>query len=240
MIHFALFALHLRQIRLGVGFDPMATSFDDVLISIWRQALVENADAVKVNGERYPATICAILSVTGMRIGEVLALRAQDLDFRRKQVCIRCSTYAGQIGTPKSKASIANVPMPRVLESRLKSYLASRHCRQNSLGLLFVNRRGRPYSANKLREKKLRPLLAELGIPLAGFHAFRHAVASEMIDSGAPITVVQAHLRHSDPRITLGLYGHVIPQSQRDAVEKLGARFESQLLTEAGIADSAA
>ena len=164
----------------------------------------------------------------------------QDLDFRRKQVCIRCSTYAGQIGTPKSKASIADVPMPRVLESRLKSYLASRHYRQNNLGLLFVNRRGRPYSANKLREKKLRPLLTELGIPLAGFHAFRHAVASEMIDGGAPITVVQAHLRHSDPRITLGLYGHVIPQSQRDAVEKLGARFESQLLTEAGIADSAA
>jgi integrase len=91
--------------------------------------------------------------------------------------------------------------------------------------LLFVNRRDRPYSANRLREKKLRPLLAKLGISVAGFHAFRHAVVSELIDSGAPITVVQAQLRHSDPRITLGLYEHVIPQSQRDAVGSSAARL---------------
>lgn len=112
---------------------------------------------------------------------------------------------------------------------------------------LVRNRRGRPYSANKLREKKLRPLLTRLRMPLTGFHAFRHAVASELIDSGAPITVVQAQLRHSDPRITLGLYGHVIPQSQRDAVGSLAARLANkrrrntlQLLTRPRIADSAA
>jgi integrase len=193
------------------------------------------------------STICFLLSVTGMRIGEVLALRVQDLDFHRKLIKVCCSTYAGQIGTPKSKASIAALPMPPALESRLKRYLSSRHYRENDLGLLFVNRRGRPYSANKLREKKLRPLLTRLRIPLAGFHAFRHAVASELIDSGAPITVVQAQLRHSDPRITLGLYGHVIPQSQRDALESLAARLANtrrrtglQLLTRPRIADSAA
>jgi integrase len=130
--------------------------------------------------------------------------------------------------------------MPATLERRLKHYIESPHYRKNDLGLLFANRRGRPCSANKLREKKLRPLLAELGIPRAGFHAFRHAIASELIDSGAPITVVQAQMRHSDPRITLGLYGHVISQSQRDAVGSLAARLEGQLLTEPRIADSAA
>ena len=114
-----------------------------------------------------------LLSATGMRIGEVLALRALDLDFQRKLIKVRCSTYAGQIGTPKSKASIADLPMPPALESRLKKYRSSGHYRKNDLGLLFVNRRGRPYSANKLREKKLRPLLTRLRIPLAGFHAFR-------------------------------------------------------------------
>lgn len=191
------------------------------------------------SGDEPLATICFVLSVTGMRIGEALALHVEDLDFKRKSISVRHSTYAGHIGTPKSKASAADLPMPATLESRLRTYMASGHYRKNSQGLLFSNRRGRPYSANKLREKKLRPLLAELGIPLGGFHAFRHAVASELIDSGAPITVVQAQLRHSDPRITLGLYGHVIPQSQRDAVSDLAARLGSQLLTEAGIADSA-
>jgi integrase len=186
------------------------------------------------------STICFIPSVTGMRIGEVLALRVEDLDFKRKLIKIRHSVYNGEVGTPKSEASRADLPMPNALEIRLKNHLNSARCKQNALGLLFLNRRGRPYSANKLREKKLQPLLAELGIRRAGFHSFRHAVASELIDSGAPITVVQTQLRHSDPRITLGLYGHVIPQSQRDAVSGLAARLGSQLLTEAGIADSAA
>jgi len=72
--------------------------------------------------------------------------------------------------------------MPLALAIRLKTFLASRHFRQNGLGLLFANRRGHPFSANKRREKKLRPLLSSLGIQLAGFHAFRHGVATTLID----------------------------------------------------------
>lgn len=94
-----------------------------------------------------------------MRIGGVLALRVQDLDFHRKLIKVRCSTYAEQIGTPKSKTSVWDLLMPPALESRLKKYVSSRQHRKNDHGLLFVNRRGRPYSANKLREKKLPPLL---------------------------------------------------------------------------------
>ena len=117
---------------------------------------------------------------------------------------------------------------------------ASKHYRQNSQGLLFANRRGRPFSANKLREKKLRPLLGSLGIPLAGFHTFCHGVATTLIDQGASITTVGAQLRHSDPRITLGLYAHVVPQSQRDTVEGLASVLGSgQLLTQRLNADSA-
>src|SRR5882724_6283937 len=113
--------------------------------------------------------------------------------------------------------------MPPVLVTRLKTFLASKHFRQNDLNLLFANRRGRPFSANKIREKKLRPLLLPLGIALAGFHAFRHGVATTLIDRGASITTVGAQLRHSDLRITLELYAHVVPQSQRDAVEGLAS-----------------
>ena len=72
------------------------------------------------------------------------------------------------------------------------------------LGLLFANRRGRPFSANKLREKRLRPLLTLLGIPPAGFHAFRHGVATTLIDRGASITTAGAQLRHSELESRLG------------------------------------
>src|ERR1700726_1566281 len=77
--------------------------------------------------------------------------------------CVR-----GADRTPKSKASVGDLPMPAALESRLRKHLSSRHYRKNDLGLLFANRRARPYSANKLREKELRPLLTKLRIPLAG------------------------------------------------------------------------
>jgi len=179
-------------------------------------------------------TICFVLGSTGMRIGEVLALRTEDLDFHRNLIHVRHSVFAGTLDTPKSEASMASLPMPLDLAIRLKAFLASQHYRQNSQGLLFANRRGRPISANKLREKKLRPLLSSLGIPPAGFHAFRHGVATTLIDRGSSITTVGAQLRHSDPRITLGLYAHFVPQSQRDAVEGLASALGSgQLLDSA-------
>jgi len=185
-------------------------------------------------------TVCFVLGSTGMRIGEVLALRIEDLDFQRKLIHVRHSVFAGTLGTPKSEASMASLPMPLSLTVRLKDFLASKHYRQNGQGLLFANRQGRPFSANKLRKKNLRPLLLSLGIPLAGFHAFRHGVATTLIDQGASITTVGAQLRHSDPRITLELYAHVVPQSQRDAVEGLASALGSgQLLTQQLNADLA-
>jgi integrase len=113
--------------------------------------------------------------------------------------------------------------MPPQLEVRLLRHLAKG---QSESGLLFFNRKGRPYSANKLREKQLHPLLVRLGIPRGGFHAARHGATSEMLDQGVAPTVVQKQMRHSDARITLGIYGHVVGNAQREAVEKHAERIE--------------
>jgi hypothetical protein len=56
-------------------------------------------------------TICFVLGSTGMRIREVLALRIEDLDFQRNLIQIRHSVFAGTLGTPKSEASTASLPM---------------------------------------------------------------------------------------------------------------------------------
>jgi integrase len=123
----------------------------------------------------------------------------------------------------KSQASSADVPMPSQLAGRLRSYLLMH---EGQAGLLFVNRRRRPFSVNKLREKQLHPLLVKLGIPRGGFHAARHGATSSLLADGATPAVVQKQLRHSDPRITLGIYGHVIGNQQRGAVENRSARIE--------------
>jgi integrase len=54
----------------------------------------------------------------------------------------------------------------------------------------------------------------------------RHGAISALLADGATPAVVQKQLRHSDPRITLGIYGHVIGNQQRDAVENRSARIE--------------
>jgi len=170
-------------------------------------------------------TILALTAVLGLRIGEVLALRVSDVDFSRKIIRVRQSIDAAtrQVQAVKSNASSADVPMPSQLEGRLRKHLQTH---DGKADLLFINRRGRPYSANKLRAKVLHPLLVKLGIPRGGFHATRHGAPSALLADGATPAVVQKQLRHSDPRITLGVYAHVIGDQQRSAVENRSARIE--------------
>jgi len=170
-------------------------------------------------------TILAVTAFLGLRIGEVLALRVNDIDFAHKIVRVRQSVDAAtrEVQAVKSKASSADVPMPSQLETRLRKHLQTH---DGKTDLLFVNGRRRPYSANKLRAKVLHPLLDRLGIPRGGFHAARHGVTSSLLADGATPAVVQKQLRHSDPRITLGVYAHVIGDQQRNAVENRSARIE--------------
>jgi len=172
------------------------------------------------------ATIWALTAMLGLRVGEVLALRVSDLDFERKIIRVRQSLDSAtrKIQACKSNASNADVPMPPQLETRLLRHIAKR---QSDADLLFVNKHGRPYSSNKLREKHLHPLLRRLGIPRGGFHAARHGATSEMLANGVAPTVVQKQMRHSDARITLGIYGHVVGDAQRRAVENHAEQIEN-------------
>jgi integrase len=170
------------------------------------------------------STIVAVTAVLGLRIGETLALRTFDVDFAKHVIRVRQSVDAATrtVCGVKSKASSADLPMSRELEIRLQSHL-EKHDHKNEL--LFVNGRGRPFSANKLREKQLHPLLDALGIPRGGFHSMRHGAASSLLADGATPAVVQAQLRHSDARITLGIYGHVVGDAQRNAVQNRSTRL---------------
>jgi integrase len=152
------------------------------------------------------STIVAVTAVLGLRIGETLALRKSDVDFAKHVIRIRQSVDAATrtVCGVKSRASSADLPMSPELEARLRAHLA-RHDGKNEL--LFTN------------------LLKRLGIPRGGFHGLRHGAASSLLADGATPAVVQRQLRHSDARITLGIYGHVIGDEQRSAVRNRSARL---------------
>jgi integrase len=197
--------------REGVKKEPRCFTDDEV------RRIITNASEPL-------GTIIAVTAVLGLRIGETLALRKSDVDFAKHVIRIRQSVDAATrtVNAVKSKASSADLPMSKEVETRLCGHL---QMHDGKTELLFVNRRGRPFSANKLREKQLHPLLDALEIPRGGFHSMRHGAASSLLADGATPAVVQAQLRHSDPRITLGIYGHVVGDEQRSAVQNRSKRL---------------
>ena len=164
-------------------------------------------------------TMFTVLAMTAMRAGELCGLTVDDLDFERRIIQVRRSVWGGRAQSVKSKASQKPLPMPDALIGVLKEYLKT--WRETPERWLFSNGRGKPYSANNVVQRKLWPILDTLRIPRCGLHAFRHTHSSMLLEMGAPPTVAQAQLRHSDPRITLGIYGHVIGEAQRNAAEKV-------------------
>jgi integrase len=168
--------------------------------------------------EPFP-TMFAIVATSGIRAGELLALKVEDLDFAGRRIFIRRLVNQRHVQTVQSRASQKPLPMPEALAVILEDYLKS--WRSNSGRWLFPTSRGTTFSANNVVQRKLWPILDALKIPRCGLHAFRHTHSSLLLEVGAPQQVAQAQLRHSDLRITLGIYSHIIGDSQRNAVEKV-------------------
>ena len=171
-------------------------------------------------------TLFAVAWCTGLRAGEILALTLDDLDFTRRTVRVNKSSddRTREIRQPKTEKSVAVLPMNTSLEAQLRQYIHS-YWKPNPRQILFPNRTGdRPRSRANVVRIGLKPVLKKLGIPGndAGLHAFRHGLATELVEAAAPLTVLQHQLRHADIKTTLKLYSHVIPQSQRDAMEQVG------------------
>jgi integrase len=167
-------------------------------------------------------TLFALAWFTGLRAGEILALTLDDLDFTNKTVRVNKSAddNTREIRQPKTKASSALLPMSSALEAVLRNHI--QHWTPNAGGILFPTRNGlRPRSRDNVVKNGLKPVLRKLGIPGAntGLHAFRHGLATELVESNAPLTVLQRQMRHADIATTLRIYTHAIPQSQRDAME---------------------
>jgi integrase len=118
--------------------------------------------------------------------------------------------------------SQAVLPVPDALARIVQEHLSTPKSEW-----LFLNSRGNLFIAENVVRQALVPILDKLKIPRCGFHAFRHLHSSLLLSSGAAPQVAQAQLRHSDARVTLGIYGHIIGDAHGEAVERVAGILDS-------------
>ena len=148
---------------------------------------------------------------TGLRQGELRALRWDDVDLRRKRLFVRRAAWNDKIGTPKGGRS-RELPLEDETLAALAA-LARRH------DLAFSHASVRMHHRNEMKWPLWRAC-KRARIRRIGWHVLRHTFASHLVMRGIPLKVVQELLGHTDIRMTLR-YAHVAPAVRRDAVEQL-------------------
>ena len=156
-----------------------------------------------------------LLANTGPRTSEILGLRVADLDFTKGLIHLSQSVWKGKVQTLKNEPSKSTVPMTKTTGVKLEEYLLD-----HNHELLFLNQIGRPLDGNKIVMRVLHPILDKLGFPRAGLHAFRHSLASIFLQTTG-VAVARRQLSRSDPRTTVGNYGHVLGSDHLKAMEAI-------------------
>jgi len=163
-------------------------------------------------------SLAALLALTGLRIGELLALRWRDVDLETGFLRVRQTVYEGHFDEPKSRRSRRSIPITpcsvAILEKRKPTAA-------DPEALVFATRRGTPFSRRNLLRRQLAPVATEIGLKGASWHWLRHAYATMLDAVGTPIGTTQAMLGHSSSDITRDVYLHAIPADARRAAEKV-------------------
>lgn len=168
--------------------------------------------------------IVALAGGVGLRIGEILALRWGTIDFDRGTVRVEETCYKGHLGTPKTRASRRELPLPESIITDLAIHRS--HCVDASpSALVFGTRKGTPLSADNMRKRELRPACIRAGIKPIDWHTLRHTHATLLHDQGTPLKIAQAQLGHSHVSTTSDVYTHAVGDGQREAIDRLASEL---------------
>lgn len=190
--------------------------------------------------------LAALGLATGMRRGELLALRWRDVDLDGGKLRVEQSleqTKAGlRFKAPKTKHGRRTITLPASIVAEL---LALREGRQRIAAgipdgapvdlslvklpddaLVFANWDGTPRSPNATTKEWVRTV-SKLKLPPVSLHALRHTHASQLIASGMDVLTISRRLGHGSPTITLSVYGHLFSNTDDRAAQVIEAAFGS-------------
>lgn len=211
---------------------PKRRSYDDEQTKI----LLENLELLSIEDTKYKVAI--ILTIfTGVRLGELMGLEWQDVDFKNGIISInRSSQYLSDMGvftkTPKTESSIREIAIPEFIISLLEEYKLWYEEQKSIYGelwtnsdRLFVQADGKPMHPSSISKWFVR-YVSTIGLPVINFHGLRHTNASLLVAQNVDIAVISARLGHAQISTTLDFYVHPLLSHNR----KAGFALENLLL----------
>ncbi len=166
-------------------------------------------------------SLVLLLFVTGLRIGELLALRWRHVDFESALLRVEETVYEGHFDEPKSRHSVRLVPLGPLALAVLS--VRSTKEPRDPAALVFSSGKGTVLDRRTLLSRQLKPAAKEVGLGNVNWHLLRHSNATLHDSIGTPLGTVQALLGHSSSEITRQVYLHSLTEDRRSAVNKLEA-----------------
>ena len=178
-----------------------------------------------MNSENTKDIGIALCLYTGMRIGEICALKWEDIDLNKRIIYVRHTLqriYIDKkntkiiIDAPKSEKSIRNIPMSNMIYTKLKSM------RENfSKDDFFLTGDSKSFMEPRGYQYTFKKMLKECKIAERNFHCLRHTFATDCISVGMDVKSLSEILGHSDVSITLNRYVHSSDKIKKRYLEKL-------------------
>ena len=184
------------------------------------QKMIEHAVMADKREKMKGVIICLY---TGLRIGELLALEWDDIDFSKAELkvtktCHDGKTQDGVFGriteSPKTANSRRTIALPKQLLPML------REMKKKSKSKLVVT--GDKQLLVRSYQRSFELLLCKLGIPRHGFHTLRHTFATRAIECGMDVKTLSETLGHKNASITLNRYVHLFMDHKHSMMDKVG------------------
>ncbi len=161
---------------------------------------------------------------TGIRLGELLALTWDDIDFNSNLLTINKTSYSAKVDgktqiivdKPKTKKSNRVIPLPNQLVKLLKII------KKESNSKYVITTRNSRMVGNRSYQRTFKFILKKVNVPYRNFHSLRHTFATNAIELGMDVKTLAEILGHTNAMITLNRYSHSLLNYKIEMMNKLG------------------
>jgi integrase len=171
-----------------------------------------------------PRTLVGLALLTGLRRGELFALRWRDIDEPNRSLHVRAAVYEGVFDDPKTLASLRTIPLPDAALQLLTAWKA-RARRTAAHELIFSTVAGTPISPNNVLRRWVWPACQAPDVERATWLTFRRTYSSWAHDKGVPAKVVAQIMGHTNLDTTMNVYTQVLDGAARAAADRVGSEL---------------